>query len=488
MTGIRSGSACAGIADGKTGLQRKKPKSTAIALRSALRRVAVITLLIAAAQPSGSLGQSAAPGGDDRLSAEDLISQTAGLSGEGETGDLLSIRAKAAAYRADLDALGADKADSEDKQRALRLEIARLESDQANIRSALVRSADQVRRLNRSMDEGVARLQDLVRTETRLRTELVARRAELADVLAILQRIGRHPPPAIAARPSDALGSIRSAILMGSVMPHIRHKTEKLRQDLVALHTLKAEIKRERAALEIDAERFGEENARLELLLREKRKVRSTSKITLALERKRALKLGEEAESLNELIGTLEKEIVSATAVAAKRNAGDSGEIEGESRPPPGLFQAVPFSKAMGTLRIPADGALVRAFGQEDTVGVASQGLSLRVTPLGWVYSPADAQVSYAGPFRSYGEVLILDAGGGYHIVLSGMERIDVGREQFVLAGEPVGRMGTTRYASTGTIDIQSTEPVLYIELRKDGRAIDPSPWWAIPRAEKVGG
>jgi septal ring factor EnvC (AmiA/AmiB activator) len=142
----------------------------------------------------------------------------------------------------------------------------------------------------------------------------------------------------------------------------------------------------------------------------------------------------------------------------------------------------------MGTLRIPADGALVRAFGQEDTVGVASQGLSLRVTPLGWVYSPADAQVSYAGPFRSYGEVLILDAGGGYHIVLSGMERIDVGREQFVLAGEPVGRMGTTRYASTGTIDIQSTEPVLYIELRKDGRAIDPSPWWAIPRAEKVGG
>lgn len=407
---------------------------------------------------------------------------------EQEKSDLLSARAKAAAYRKDLDTLGTQKAESEGKQRSLRLEISRLESDQANIQSALVRTADKLRALNSSIDEGVARLQDLLRTETRLKSELTERRSELADVLATLQRIGRHPPPAIAARPSDALGSIRSAILMGSVMPQIRTQTDRLRQDLATLTALKSEIKLERASLEADAERFGEENARLDLLLQEKRANRSKSEITLALERKRAIKLGEEAKSLNDLIGQLEKEIKDEKQRLAALEGPEKAEAQKQTRPPTGLFQAVPFDKAVESLRIPADGVPVRRFAEEDSLGVSASGLSLRVPALGRVYSPADAQVSYAGPFRSYGEVLILDAGGGYHIVLSGLERIDVGREQFVLAGEPVGRMGTTRYASAGTIDIQSSEPVLYIEFRKDGRAIDPSPWWAIPRAEKVGG
>lgn len=442
----------------------------------ALRNLLFFGLLVLT--PANAIAESGEVTTPDRPEA------TAGIA----KGDLLSVRAKTTAYRKELDALGAQKAESEDKQRALRLEIARLESDQVNIQSALVRAADKVRALNTSIDAGVARLQDLLRTEKRLRAELTSRRADLADVLATLQRIGRHPPPAIAARPSDALGSIRSAILLGSVMPQIRSQTDRLRQDLAALTTLKSEIKLERTALKSDAERFGEENARLDLLLQEKRKIRSKSEITLALERKRAIKLGEEAKSLNELIGQLETEIAAEKLRIAALGGSENTEPAEDSRPPVGLFQAVPFDKAMGLLRIPADGVPVRRFAEEDSLGVSSSGLSLRVPASGRVYSPADAQVSYAGPFRSYGEVLILDAGGGYHIVLSGLERIDVGREQYVLAGEPVGRMGTTRYASAGTIDIQSSDPVLYIEFRKDGRAIDPSPWWALPRAEKVGG
>jgi len=445
---------------------------TGLALRVML--VCALTILTI----SNGLAEAGDPEKPNRVKASPGIAK----------GDLLSVRAKATSYRKQLDALGAEKAESEDKQRALRLEITRLESDQANIQSALVRAADKLRALNASIDEGVRRLQDLLQTEKRLRAELTGRRADLADVLATLQRIGRHPPPAIAARPSDALGSIRSAILLGSVMPQIRSQTDRLRQDLATLTTLKKEIRLERATLESDAERFGEENARLELLLQEKRKIRSKSEITLALERKRAVKLGEEAKSLNDLIGQLETEIAAEKQRIAALQDSKSTEAKEDSRPPVGLFQAIPFAKAMGSLRIPADGVPVRRFAEEDSLGVASSGLSLRVPALGRVYSPADAQVSYAGPFRSYGEVLILDAGGGYHIVLSGLERIEVGREQYVLAGEPVGRMGTTRYASAGTIDIQSSEPVLYIEFRKDGRAIDPSPWWALPRAEKVGG
>jgi septal ring factor EnvC (AmiA/AmiB activator) len=104
------------------------------------------------------------------------------------------------------------------------------------------------------------------------------------------------------------------------------------------------------------------------------------------------------------------------------------------------------------------------------------------------VLAPADGTVKFAGEFRSYGQLLIIDVGGGYHVLLAGMERIDVQLGQFVLAGEPVAAMDSQRLASVGATLVGTTEPVLYIEFRKDGASIDPAPWWAASNPEKVGG
>jgi septal ring factor EnvC (AmiA/AmiB activator) len=92
--------------------------------------------------------------------------------------------------------------------------------------------------------------------------------------------------------------------------------------------------------------------------------------------------------------------------------------------------------------------------------------------------------VVYAGEFRSYGQLLIINAGGGYHILLAGMSRIDVSLGQFVLAGEPIAAMGTPAVPGSGD---DNSRPVLYVEFRKDGRPIDPDPWWA-EASEKVQG
>ena len=94
----------------------------------------------------------------------------------------------------------------------------------------------------------------------------------------------------------------------------------------------------------------------------------------------------------------------------------------------------------------------------------------------------------YAGPFRSFGQLLILNAGGGYYILLAGMQRIDVALNQFVLAGEPVATMGETSEAAATTVGVGTGQPVLYIEFRKDGVSIDPSPWWTKSQGEKVRG
>ena len=105
--------------------------------------------------------------------------------------------------------------------------------------------------------------------------------------------------------------------------------------------------------------------------------------------------------------------------------------------------------------------------------------------PGGQVSSPTDGWVVYAGPFRSYGQLLIINAGDGYHVLLAGMERMDVQLGQFVLAGEPVAVMAEQRLASVGAVDIGATQPVLYIEFRKDGTSIDPAPWWAASNVGK---
>ena len=93
----------------------------------------------------------------------------------------------------------------------------------------------------------------------------------------------------------------------------------------------------------------------------------------------------------------------------------------------------------------------------------------------------------YAGPFRSYGQLLILNAGGGYHVLLAGMERISVDLGQFVLTGEPVAVMGGQAQLSAA-VAIGSKKPALYVEFRKDGTPIDPSPWWATNEGEKARG
>jgi septal ring factor EnvC (AmiA/AmiB activator) len=103
------------------------------------------------------------------------------------------------------------------------------------------------------------------------------------------------------------------------------------------------------------------------------------------------------------------------------------------------------------------------------------------------VTAPCDGWVVFAGNFRSYGQLLIINPGGGYHVLLAGMERITVELGQFVLTGEPVAVMGNGPRTATA-VTLGSSQPVLHIEFRKDGNSIDSAPWWAATETEKARG
>jgi septal ring factor EnvC (AmiA/AmiB activator) len=157
------------------------------------------------------------------------------------------------------------------------------------------------------------------------------------------------------------------------------------------------------------------------------------------------------------------------------------------------MSPAIAFSSARGTLPLPVNGVKIRDFGASDGIGGSERGISIATRPGAQVTSPCDGWVVYSGPFRSYGQLLILNAGGGYHVVIAGMDRISVEIGQFVLTGEPVAVMGsgTTQVAaasSRGASQVGTGQPVLYVEFRKDGTPVDSGPWWAKKESEKVRG
>ena len=161
-----------------------------------------------------------------------------------------------------------------------------------------------------------------------------------------------------------------------------------------------------------------------------------------------------------------------------RRNRADPKQSLAALNDPGRLSPAIAFASAKGSAAASDQRHQDSRIRRPDGLGGTEKGLSVASRASAQVTAPCDGWVVYAGPFRSYGQLLILNAGGGYHVLLAGMERISVDLGQFVLTGEPVAVMGGGPQ-SAAAIATGSSQPVLYIEFRKDGTPVDPSPWWA---------
>lgn len=390
---------------------------------------------------------------------------------------------------------------SEKRKQELAEEIGALEKDRATLNRTLIETSTNSRNIENRITKSETRLSQLRDEQANVRVFLNSKKALLMEVLGALQRMGRNPPPALLVRPEDALSSVRSAILLGSVVPEVRSETEILLGQLQELVRISTEIETQREELSVELASLAGEEEKLNLLLIEKRKLAGVAQDKLAQESAKAAELAAQATSLNSLITSLETEIESAQrAVEAARLAEierkkqeqeriAAGKVfeKNEAFSDPGrLAPAISFAAAKGLLPLPVQGGQLASFGQNDGAGDRTKGISLEARENARVISPADAWVLYAGPFRSYGQLLIMNAGQGYHIVVAGMERINVRPGQFVLVGEPIGTMGSQRIASTGLVDINTTKPILYVEFRKDGNSIDPTPWWAVNNKERT--
>lgn len=402
------------------------------------------------------------------------------------------LAAKRDQTRAELETLSKSINLSSDKVSELQQSIANLEKSTQSIRQALIESAARRKGLEKQILESEKKLADLGVKEDGIRRSLHERRGLLAEVLAALQRMGRNPPPALLVTPDDALASVRSAILLGAVVPGIRKETDKLAADLASLAALQTASAAEKAGLTATMTDSIEEERRMDLLLAENDKLSRSSAAELQAERKRSEELAGKATSLEGLVASMESEIASVRdAAAAARQAEENRKLLtdeqraqakalAESGVPDKnrIAPAYPFGELKAKLELPVAGDILRQFGDADGTGHEAMGMTVATNPETVVTAPADGLVVFAGAFRSYGQMIILDAGDGYHLVLSGMDTINTRQGKFVFSGEPLAVMGAKRVASATALALETDRPTLYIEFRKDGKPVDSRPWW----------
>ncbi|WP_244560403.1 MULTISPECIES: peptidoglycan DD-metalloendopeptidase family protein [unclassified Bosea (in: a-proteobacteria)] len=400
------------------------------------------------------------------------------------------------ARESELKAIERRLAGNTEAREKLEKEVASIRADRAALNKALLDTTTRTQAGEAKLGEVEKRLALLQSSEAAIRRSLEGRRSLIGEVLAALQRIGRRPPPAVLVRPEDILEAVRASMLLGAVVPDLRQEVEILATDLGELVRLRNGITEEKANISKEMEQLAGERQRLASLIEARREREAAAAKDVEAQKALGDQLAGQARSMRDFVEKIEKEIsVANRAADSARQAIEQETREQRERmtalafkDPARLAPKIAFADAKGLLSLPVAGSRLRGFGDPDGAGGTTRGISVETRAGALVSAPSDGWVVYAGPFRSFGQLLILNAGGGYYVLLAGMQRIDVALNQFVLAGEPVAVMGETSEAAATTVGVGTGQPVLYIEFRKDGASVDPGPWWTKSQGEKVRG
>jgi septal ring factor EnvC (AmiA/AmiB activator) len=387
----------------------------------------------------------------------------------------------------ELEILKSDLQRAEAANAKLKAEVESLKQNRKQLGQTLLQTTQRVRDTEAKLAGAELRFAPLNKQQADLRATLEQKRELLAQVLGALTRMTRNPPPAVLLHPDDALGAVRSAIMLGAVLPELRTEAETLALELAELTRLRAETATEQETLKTARATLELERKRLAALVSERQRQLMTSEQTLSAERAKAQALSQRTENVRDLIGRAEQEIASAAKAAAHANHPVKIDPNLGFEDPTRMAPAISFGKAKGRLIRPVSGSLLRDYAPAHDPKGQLKGISIETGAGAEVIAPADGWVVFAGPFRAYGNLLILNAGDGYHVLLAGVGTFTVELGQFVRMGEPVAVMASGRNPASGN-EAANPKSILYVEFRKDGESIDSGPWWPATDKQKVRG
>jgi len=394
--------------------------------------------------------------------------------------------------------LGAEKSDLEqveqqletDRKRAaeLKQEQDRNTTEINSLRREAIAAAKKAQRHEAQLIELEARLSELNEREAAIRDELSQRRYAMSGTLAALERLSLNPPQTLLAFPDAPTQMVRSGMLLRVALPRIREDAERLAGVLDELAGIREETRLQLASVESETVELEAEQKRLSRILHRKSTLLKQTEAERREVNQRVAELASKARSIRELLAQIEaerkqreaeerkrrEELAAQQAAALRQHEPDRPDATREPMKPAGIR---PFP-ARGPITDPTSAKIVLYYGQRNSLGQVERGITYATRPGAQIVAPYDGLVAFAGPFEGYGQILIIEHDGGYHTLLAGLERLDTSVGQWVLAGEPVGAMGTSSLDSAG----------LYLELRRDGRPINPQRWIANAKQNRTSG
>jgi murein hydrolase activator len=349
------------------------------------------------------------------------------------------------------DSLGAvqKKLETEKKEKdALQKQIRSMESDIKSTKSKLVKTAASIQENEKSLKELEGRIAGLEAQKKELDRSLLEDRKSIARLTLALERLRRVPPEALIARPGAPLQAAQSALLMQEIMPALYHQAEKVRASLAELASVSEDLEGKRQkALETSKTLKGE-HQELSILVDKRENLYAATTEDLQERKARVRRISAEASTLQDLVRRLDE--------GERREQQQKQVRKIVSAKPPRAGQA----------RLPVSGIINTGYGDPDNFGAPSRGITIEGANEGLVVAPMGGIVRFAGPFKNYGQLIIVEHEKGYHSLIAGLKKIDTVVGQSVAAGEPLGLLNR---ASNGN------KPTLYYELRLNGQPVNPA-------------
>ncbi len=359
-------------------------------------------------------------------------------------------------------------------QAAAAAQAARTAAEEKRLSDARIATAARLRVMEADLADAADKVADLARKRADTQAEIEQRAASLAPLLPVIERLQQYPAETLLAMPQPADESVRGLLVLGGITRQLANDVASLRAEQGQLSQLGLALEDARQRLVTRQATQAREAAVLDRQLDAARLQRHVAEDDADQWTRRAAEAAAKTDSLRQAIARIEAERQAAAErqaeqARAEEAARQKANLHAPSPTPPSRQAAQPGA-VPSTLLVPVAGSVVRNFG--DVVdGISATGLAYRVPPGARVVAPCTGRVVFAGLFRSYGLLTILDCGGGYHAVLSGFDRLDVRLGQNVQQGEPIGAM-----PNWNPLAVQKS-PTLNLEIRRDGQPINPTPY-----------
>jgi len=335
------------------------------------------------------------------------------------------------------------------EQKALEKNLKTIEKELGKMKSSLVKTAKSIQANERDLQKLDIQITDLEKEQKSLIHKLQKERGSIANLILALERIRRVPPEALIVKPDAPFKTAQSAMLMQDILPLIHKQASDLKINLERLDALALDLQSKRERVVKSSETLETEQKALSVLVAKRTKLYESTHRDLGAQKKKIAKISSQAKNLADLVKKLDEE---RTRYAKKTN---STRKIANHKPP----------KA-GEARLPLPGILKTAYNEPDNFGAPSQGIDIEGRAGALVVAPMGGIVQFAGFFKNYGNMIILEHEKGWHSLIAGLENIDTVVGQSVSAGEPLGVLHKSS---------SDQKPVLYYELRHKGKPVNPA-------------